>query len=133
MPGGAGPRGERLIAVALLLVILSAGVGIGIAVDRLWLGARVRARTEGERTERLVQRFRSRLELDDAQTATVREALGRSRRQVREIRDRVEPEVKQVRSRARDEITRALTPAQRERFKKMVERYEARRAARRQP
>jgi hypothetical protein len=119
---------RRFGAVMLLFAILACGVGIGISVGRVLWGPVAAPRTSEERTARLVERFRRELDLAGEQARVVAEALRRSRAETEDIRRRIEPELRAVRDRARSEIAKVLAPAQREKFREIVERYEARRA-----
>jgi hypothetical protein len=141
----------RWLSLALLAVILGAGVAIGVAVDRLWLwpGPLEEAPDEPEhrprdragdrssqkrakRAERLVQRFRRELELDARQTAAVRQAVQRLFADIGRIKRESRARVKKTREQVRADIRRVLTPAQRERYQQMVTAYEKRRRERRE-
>ena len=134
-------RSMRLVGVALLAAVLAGGAGMGIALDRLWLrpGATVatgqkrakRSRDPQVRTNRLMQRFQTRLDLDAAQEKTVRAAVLQMFTESREIRRRARPTIRKARQQARQKIRAALRPDQRARYEKMLKAYLERKARRR--
>jgi hypothetical protein len=123
-----GVRGKQFLAVALLAVLLGGGVALGVVIDRTWLRPEAR---EGDRTQRLLARFRDKLGLDAEQERAVGQALRRGRAELDAIRARIEPELTAARKRMRAEVSRVLRPDQRARYEEMVARYEAKRASRR--
>lgn len=120
----------RILTILLLLVVFGGGAVAGVVVDRTWLRPRRSARS-GDRTERMVERFRRRLELEAKQVKKVRALLSSGRESARAIRRTIAPKLAAERKRTRDEIVKLLTPPQQKRYLEMVERYERRRAARR--
>jgi predicted O-methyltransferase YrrM len=122
------------------VVILGAGVAIGVALDRLWLRPNAVKRVERQKPwvrkgltkqEWLLRKFRRELKLNPGQTKAIRTILGKMTREVRVVRDKARADVKVIRTQARADITRLLNPEQRQRYREMVARYKKRRAARR--
>jgi hypothetical protein len=135
-------RSMRLLGVGLLVAVLGSGVSVGIAVDRLWLRqgaatvkpqppANKRNRDPQARTDRLMQRFRAELDLDEAQARTVRAAVLEMFTTTRKLRRQVHPAVQQARTQARDRIRAALRPDQRTRYEQLLKTYLERKAQRR--
>ncbi len=123
-------RKSRFAALGLLLLVLASGAAIGVVVERTWLGAgRATKLTDKERVERLLAKFKKDLTLDAAQEAQMREVMSKGRAAVNAIVARVDPEVQSTRQKTREEITKLLTPAQAERYREMVKRYQAKKAA----
>lgn len=135
-------RNMRLLGVGLLLLVLGSGVGLGVALDRLWLRPTAtaaqrkarrarRSRDPQERTDRLVKRFKKRLDLDAAQEKRVRAALYQMFTETRALRRHARPAIRRTREQARDRIRAVLRPDQRARYEQMLQRYQARRTRRR--
>lgn len=125
-------RAGRGLATVLLVVILAAGVAIGVALERLALHRETSPigspRDEAKLAERLVARFTRELKLDGDQVKKVGDLVRQSRAEIGQIRARVEPEVQAVRVRTRAEILNVLRPEQQKRYREMIAEYEARRA-----
>jgi hypothetical protein len=135
-------RSMRLLGAVLLAVVLGSGVGVGIALDRLWLrpGAAAgksqpratrRDRDPRARADRLMRRFRAKLDLDEAQARTVRAAVLEMFTTTRKLRRQVHPAVEQARTQARDRIRAVLRPDQRARYEQLLKTYLERKAKRR--
>lgn len=134
-------RGSRIMVPLLLLAILGGGVGIGVAVERLWLGARSagpaapqrgpRTRDPDQQAAWLLGRFQQKLSLTKNQVDPVRRALRRMFTQLKGSRDRYRAEAKETRRLAREDIRKVLTSDQQHRYEDMVQRYEKRRVERR--
>ena len=137
------PSTNRWLSSLLLVVILGAGVGIGVALDRLWLqpdggaapgstSARAwRSRDPATRAARLSARFRKKLGLDAQQEQAVRATLKHMYEKTGALRKQRRQELRQIRDASRAEIRKVLTAAQQQQFQKMVDAYEKRRAKRR--
>lgn len=126
-------RRRGALALALAAVLLATGAAAGVAVDR-WLvrdqgGRGERRWWERRRPEALAERYRQRLDLDQAQAAAVAEILRRTWTETRKAFAPVEPQVDAIRRRGDDEIRALLRPDQKARFEEMVSRQEQRRAA----
>ena len=134
----------KIIVPIALAAILGAGIGIGIALDRLWLrpaatksevkksGAqRRRGGDPAKRAERLLTRFEKRLALKGDQVEVVRRALEQMFTDLRSERQWSRKAKKTIRERARAAIRKTLSPAQQQTYQKMIERYETRRVKRR--
>lgn len=136
-------RTSKILVPLLLVGILGGGVGIGIAVDRMWLRAkstkaeaketkrRMRTRDPEKQATWLLGKFQKRLDLKEAQVAPVKQALRRMFTGLKTSRDTYRKDAKETRRQARAVIRKVLTPDQQKRFKEMVKRYEKRRADRR--
>ncbi len=137
------PSTNRWLSSLLLAVILGAGVGIGVAMDRLWLqpddaaapgssSSRARkSRDPATRAARLSARFRKKLGLDTQQERAVRATLKQMYEKTGALRKQRRKELRQIRDTSRAEIRKVLTPAQQQQFQNMVDAYEKRRAKRR--
>ena len=135
-------RSMRLMGVGLLVLVLGSGVGLGVALDRLWLRpsaaavkkqrhGRTRSKDPQVRTDRLMTRFKKKLDLDAAQERTVRAALYQMFSETRALRRKARPAIRQVRQQARNNIRKTLRPDQRARYEKMLKAYLERKARRR--
>lgn len=135
-------RSMRLMGVGLLVLVLGSGVGLGVALDRLWLRpaatvekkqprTRRRSRDPQVRTDRLMKRFKKKLGLDAAQEKTVRAAVFQMFSETRKLRKQARPAIRRTREDARNEIRKALRPDQRARYEKMLKAYLERKARRR--
>jgi Spy/CpxP family protein refolding chaperone len=107
------------LSVALIAALFLGGVGVGIAVDRLWLAPSPPEVTRVELPRRL-ERFARRLDLTADQADRIRAIL-------EESRSRIGRETEA----ARQKILELLTPDQAERYRRMVERRKMRRHGRR--
>ena len=132
---------NKTVAILLMVGLLVCGGLLGVAVDRLFLTETVAPKTDNNRTrrrkkdrkkrlERLIKRFRKRLDLTEKQEQVVRDALTESFATTAGIRKRLEPELRTVREKAREKIRKVLTKGQLGKYEEMVNRYEKRRARR---
>lgn len=110
----------RWLGVALIAALFLGGVGVGIAVDRIWLGGGGVQDGAGLALPRRLERFARRLELTPEQRDKVRDILEQS--QSRIGRETAE---------ARRKILEILTPEQAARYEQMIERRRHRRGRRR--
>jgi Spy/CpxP family protein refolding chaperone len=105
----------RWLGLALIAVVFAGGVGVGIAVDRLWLGGGEPEVGSIELPRRLA-RFSRRLDLTREQERRIREILEATR-------SRIGAET----ASAKERILEVLTPEQGARYLELVERRERRR------
>lgn len=135
-------RNVRLLGVGLVVLVLGSGVGLGIALDRLWLRPTTsivqkkaqrsrRSKDPQARTDRLMKRFKKKLDLDAAQEKTVRAALHQMFTETQALRRNARPAIRRTREQARNRIRAALRPDQRTRYEKMLKGYLERKARRR--
>ena len=112
----------KIISVALALGLLVAGAFAGAVIDRRWIRdpGVTRSDRSPRTSERVLQRFTRRLNLDDKQAAAIAEILKNTR-----------AESQALRQKRRQEINQVLTPAQQNEYKKMVKRSRERRNGRR--
>jgi hypothetical protein len=133
MSSESAPRKKRATALGLSVVLFATGLAAGIAVDRLVLNERGGGRQsrwwERRRPEALAEKYRKKLDLDDAQARSVEEILRRTWTATRKTFAPVEPAVDGIRKQGDDEIRALLRDDQRARFDQMVAEHEARRAA----
>lgn len=103
-------------AVLLIAVILAAGIGIGVAVDRKWLApcpeARSRRGPSIPPSVRAMRHFRERLELTDEQARKVETILEETGKEAAALRERVEPEMRALTDRSRARIRELLDAKQ---------------------
>ena len=121
---------NRFTAVALIAILLGAGVAIGVGVDRVWLrsGSTRPAdrRSPAPPFEMRVAQFRERLGLSDQQVAKIEAILDTASDEADAIHDRFEPEMKQVRERSRTALRAVLTPEQAAEYDRMSREWEQR-------
>jgi hypothetical protein len=136
--------GKKPKAVILLCGLFVAAMVLGIALDRYLLSAwfdepthtrshrrrHHRSKSRDKKLDRLIRRFKRKLGLDARQEKVVRQALEESWRETNEVRLRIEPRLRQIRQSHRQKILEVLNPKQRERYERMVRRYEEKRALR---
>jgi len=107
----------------LIAVILAAGVGIGVAVDRTWLAPsaeRVRRHGPGlPPLGRAMRHFRERLKLTDEQASKIEAILDAAGKEAEAVRERVEPDMRGIMERARSEIRALLTAEQAAEFDRL--------------
>lgn len=125
----AGPR-----AVILLLLVFSAGVAGGVALERLWLGAPAAAAAEdspkedGEKGEgTVIERFSDELELTSGQEARIDTILKHYRARMHEMWKEVRPRYRALVDSVRSEIEGELTEEQVRQYRKLLERQADRR------
>lgn len=95
-------------------VIFLCGCVCGASAMTLFAARRLESfRQHGLNTEHAFSRLRRALELDEAQSAKVREILKRGIADLREVRRRVGPEVQDTLSRIREEVSAVLDERQR--------------------
>lgn len=117
-------NGSRFRALALLVIVLLAGVAMG------WFAhGKVRHARRAERhgAERLVHRMTDDLGLNAAQQDSVRVILDRRRVDIDSLWADVHPRFEAIRSLTNAQIETLLTPAQREKFREGELKREARR------
>jgi hypothetical protein len=124
-------RRNRVAAWALAAVLFALGVAVGIAGDRVLLGARPRGRPGPPTSAVLVERLTRELDLTDAQARTVRGILDERWDALGRLSARFEPEADAIRRAADDRLRAVLEPAQRERYERHVAEREQRREQRR--
>lgn len=123
---------RRASAIGLAVLLFLLGAAAGIAVDRLALG---RSGEQGERrrhgppdADDLLQRYRERIGIDDAQAAAIRPILVKRIRQTSGVLERVDPELDAIRRAGDDEVRALLRPEQRPKLDAMRGEFEQRRA-----
>lgn len=115
---------SRLWAAALLLAVFVAGGATGWALSR--------ATTQGPpprggNPDALTAFLARRLDLDAAQQDAVRAVFNRHHAEMQAIMSTVRPRLDSLRNTVRAEITAQLTPAQRERYTRLLAELEHRR------
>lgn len=128
----AGRRGVAIGLAALLFLIGGAG---GVAFDRLVLGARPAGADDGRGHRRgppdadqILERYRERLGIDDAQARAIRPVLVKRIRETSAVLERVDPELDAIRRAGDDEVRALLRPDQRPRLDALRAEFEKRRA-----
>ena len=119
----------KLVGIALVLALVVTGGVLGVVVDRTWIrsddasGKSVDRRRRGNRHDRMMRRFRRRLQLTDEQAAAIDKLLRDSRAKVRVVR-------KQAREQTRHGIKNVLKPDQLQKYDRMLQRWHERRKGR---
>lgn len=120
---------RRWVALLLLMATFLAGMVAGGAVDRLILFKQRRVLPRhGMRfvSEHVLRRLDRELDLTEQQKRQVKEILERREHSVERLWTGMQPLVRQEIDRANLEIERVLTPEQRPRYRKLVDRWRAR-------
>lgn len=136
------PTGNRLLVAALILGLLGSGMALGVALDRIWLRPTVtrgadtrstgRERPRGPAREKLLlDRFKTGLDLDAAQTDKTAAQIHLMFSELDSIKKRAQSDLKKIRDDRRAEIMKVLRPEQQRRFGEMISAFEKRRAERR--
>ncbi|HEX8560419.1 MAG TPA: hypothetical protein VF668_20155 [Pyrinomonadaceae bacterium] len=127
---------KRLMRLKLWLAVAAVfalGCATGALLDsayRLRAGAARGEGREGRRDpERMFERMRRDLELDERQAAEVRRILDETRGEYRALRAEARPRFDAIRQSARGRIRALLTPEQQQRFDARVAEKDARRDA----
>ena len=123
------PTRSPLLAISLALSLLAAGVGAGVALDRIWLrpsAVEKRPHRGPPSPERLLQRFRKELRLSDAQADAVLAILRDVHQEMRALRQRERPARKAARERGQTRILELLSPEQATRYKQLIAEHEQR-------
>lgn len=107
---------SRLLAAALLVAVFIAGGATGWAVSRSTL----MLPPHGGGPDALTAYLAKRLDLDAAQQDAVRAVLSRHRTEMQAIMSTVRPRLDSLRTTIRAEITAQLTPAQRDRYTRLL-------------
>lgn len=122
-----------LVAIALAFFIFAAGIGAGIAVDRLWLepahAERV-GRRGGPSPERLLAKFKKQLDLSAEQADAISKILEDVDAQMRAIHAQLGPARAELREQTRARILELLTPEQAAEYEKIIAQEERRRQKR---
>jgi hypothetical protein len=124
-------RGAAIGLAALLLVIGAAG---GVAFDRLVLGARPSGADDGRRrrgppdADQILERYRERIGIDDAQARAIRPVLVKRIAETSAVLERVDPELDAIRRAGDDEVRALLRPDQRPKLDQIRADFEKRRA-----
>ena len=124
-------RGAAIGLAALLLVIGAAG---GVAFDRLVLGARPTGGDDGRRrrgppdADQILDRYRERIGIDEAQAKAIRPVLLKRIRETSAVLERVDPELDAIRRAGDDEVRALLRPDQRPKLDQLRADFEKRRA-----
>jgi len=117
-------NGSRFRALALLIMVLLAGVVVGwFAHDQ----ARHSRRSKQHGSERLIHRMTDDLGLNATQQDSVRTILDRRRVDIDSLWADAHPRFEAIRSLTNAQIETLLTPAQREKFREGELKREARR------
>lgn len=131
-------RSERLIAALTLLVVLAAGVAIGVALGRTWLAP---AHDETRRPlpphppgpfgppplDHLLQHFRDELSLTDDQATRIQVLMEETHERAQAIRRESFPKMHTMRTEMQQRIRELLTPDQVTRYNRMIEERDRRR------
>lgn len=107
------------------LVIFALGFVAGALALNLYKESRADG-ARGPRRHRLEQMV-SRLNLNEGQSAEVKEILADTRSQLNEVREQSEPRVKEIRKQAHERIQKVLTPEQWQQFEQMLKENRGRR------
>lgn len=111
---------SRIWAAALLVAVFIAGAATGWAVSRSTLMPPPR----GGGPDALTAYLARRLDLDAAQQDAVRSVLTRHHAEMQAIMSTVRPRLDSLRTTVRAEITAQLTPAQRDRYTRLLDELE---------
>ena len=124
-----GRSSGRGLALALAAGLFATGVAAGVAVDRLLLDTAEEAPRRGRprSADEMLERYRVRLDLDEAQARAVGEVLRRRFQEAGEVLRRFEPDLDAIRRRANDDVRAVLRPEQHPRFDEIVREQEERR------
>lgn len=134
--GDRTPIPPRRIAIVVLLAMVIAGGVVGAAVDRLVVRAHagasvyadtsfhpisslLRSPTDEERRQRRTQ-LADELRLTPAQALVVDSILDAHAAEFRQLREQIRPRVEQLTTTVRADVERALTPEQRDRYRKLL-------------
>jgi hypothetical protein len=115
---------RRLRSILLGMVILLAGIAIGsgvtlFVVHRLVLHA---IHHPEEAPYKVSSRLQSKLDLTDAQTATIRDIVAGRQKHIQAIRREAQPKVQRELEAAREDIAAVLNPDQAKRFREQFDR-----------
>jgi hypothetical protein len=121
----------RRTAIGLVVVLLLSGLALGVAFDRVVLGARAPRPPwwQRQKPEAQVAKLTKELGLDAEQAMRVEAAMQQRWQGMTTVLGRVEPELEAIRSEANRSIASALRPEQQERFGRLVQEEAERRAA----
>jgi len=123
----------RLKLWLAIAAIFALGCATGVFLDsayRLRAGAARGESRGGKRNpERMFEKMRSELELDERQSAEVRKILDETRNEYRALRSEARPRFDSIRQSARTRIRALLTPEQQQRFDARVAELDKRREA----
>jgi hypothetical protein len=130
-PSAAPPR-RRSVLVAALVVVLTFGAGIVIGVigDRIYLLRHERVIPRGGIEllgKHLIKRLDRSLDLTDAQQAQIEAIIEQRTRRMLASSDALHRAIYEEFTATHSEIEKVLTPEQREKFKRMQERWHGRR------
>ncbi len=122
----------RLKLWLAVAAVFALGCATGALLDsayRLRVGAAGNAARARRDPERVFEKMRRDLELDERQAAEVRKILDETRTEYRSLRSEVRPRFDAIRQSARTRIRALLTPDQQKRFDARVAEKDARRDA----
>lgn len=125
-------RGKTLLKIWLAVVgVFALGCVTGVSLDsvyRLRMG-RERAEARGPRhdEDKVFERMKRDLDLNDQQATQIRAILDQTREEYRQLRAEVRPRYDTVRQAARTKIRALLTPEQQRKFDAKVAERDARR------
>ncbi len=107
----------------LSAILLLCGMVLGGVITFTCLSSRFQddGRPPERSPERIVERLRRELKLDDKQAAAVKEVFSRHQDQFEAIRRKVDPEVEKEMEAVRVEVEQYLHPDQREKWNKRVQ------------
>jgi Spy/CpxP family protein refolding chaperone len=115
-------RAPHWKAALVLALVLASGIGLGIAIDRVFL-ARRGALPPGEfMSPWRMGRVLARLDLTPDQRARIEEILADRRRDLARVREDVRPELERIRIATEADVRAVLTPDQTRQFDRNLER-----------
>jgi len=115
-------RAANWKAALVLALVLASGIGLGIAIDRVFL-ARRGALPPGEfMSPWRMGRMLARLDLTPGQRTRIDSILASSRRDLARVREDVRPELERIRIATEADVRAVLTPAQARQFDRNLER-----------
>lgn len=116
-------RNVRFFAVLSMIALFVAGIGIGLAIDRMLVGSQHHSPPPppGPPIEHMLDRFSNELGLRPEQKQTIHEILEEGRRKAEKIMERVHPELKATGKTMEEKILATLDPEQAKKHRKMQE------------
>ena len=134
-----GPRKSRLVAGVVIVLVLVAGIAIGLFLHQAlpWRhgppGFGIGGPPPGHGAavkDRMLARLDRQLKLTPSQHATIDTVLRRREADLRTLMAETRPRFDSIATRTRADIQAVLTPEQRDEFAKIVKEVESRRAKR---
>lgn len=118
---------SKLKALLVISIVFLLGAVVGASLGTSIVSKKFASTSEGTSKsgrEKLIDKFKGRLNLSPSQTETLQLILDDTHKQFKELHETVKPQFEGIRNRMRDRIREQLDATQKQEFEVMVREYD---------